>query len=261
MLRTTLEQVTHPFAIRRRLPPPFDAARIYATTEGGLRYLRPNMGDVDPVLLGLAEELISPGDIVWDIGANVGLFSFAASVAAGRDGYVLAIEPDVHLVGLLHRSVTVNHGHAPVEVIPAAVADDLGVSRFNIALRNRSTNYLDGFGSSQTGGIRSTHLVPTVTLDWLAERFPAPDIIKIDVEEAEAKVLAKAANVLRLHPKIICEVAARNSAVVTDILTGHGYTLYDADKPTQTRLPTPVASPNTLGIKLPPGRPAIDAGV
>jgi len=34
MLRSTLEQMTHPFTIRRRLPRPFDAARIYATTEG-----------------------------------------------------------------------------------------------------------------------------------------------------------------------------------------------------------------------------------
>ena len=128
--------MTHPLVIRRRLPRPFEAARIYASTEGGLRYLRPRMGRVDPILLRLAEELISPGDVVWDIGANLGLFSFAAAVAAGPDGYVLAVEPDIQLVKLLHRSTTVNHGHAPVDVVPAAVADDLGVSRFNIALRS-----------------------------------------------------------------------------------------------------------------------------
>ena len=118
-LRSTLEHVTHPFVVRRRLPPPFSAARIFVTTEGGLRYLRPNMRRVDPVLLGLPEELVSPGDTVWDIGANVSLFSFAAAVAAGRDGHVLAIERDVRLVSLLHRSARANHGHAPVEVLPA----------------------------------------------------------------------------------------------------------------------------------------------
>jgi len=251
MLRSTLEQMTHPFTIRRRLPRPFDAARIYATTEGGLRYLRPNMGRVDPILLSLAEELISPGDVVWDIGANLGLFSFAAAVAAGPDGYVLAVEPDVRLVALLHRSVRVNHGNAPVEVVPAAVADDLGVSRFNIASRNRSTNHLDGFGTTQAGGVRATHLVPTVTLDWLAARFPKPNLIKIDVEEAETKVLAKSTDVLRGNPKIICEVAGRNSTMVADILMNCGYTLYDADQPTHMRVPIPFAAPNTLGIRLP----------
>jgi FkbM family methyltransferase len=131
-------------------------------------------GRVDPILLSLAEELISPGDIVWDIGANVGLFSFAAAVAAGPDGYVLAFEPDMQLVALLHRSIRVNHRNAPVEVVPAAVADDQGVSRFSIASRNRSTNHLDGFGTTQAGGARATHLAPTATLDWLSARFPSP---------------------------------------------------------------------------------------
>lgn len=250
-LRSMLERGTHPFVFRRRLPPPFAAARIYVTTEGGLRYLRPNIRNVDPVLLGLARELISPGDRVWDIGANVGLFSFAAAVAAGQDGYVLAIEPDVRLVSLLHRSAALNEGHAPVEVLPAAVADDVGVSRFNVALRNRSTNHLDGYGTSQAGGVRSTHMVPTVTLDWLADHFPAPDIIKIDVEEAEARVLAKASGVLRGHPKIICEVAAKNSSLVGGTFSHYGYTLFDGDKAPHERVPTSLASPNTLGIWLP----------
>ena len=129
-----------------------------------------------------------------------------------------------------------NHGNAPVEVFPAAVADDLGVSRFNIASRNRSTNHLDGFGTTQAGGVRATHLVPTVTLDWLAARFPKPNLIKIDVEEAEAKVLAKSTDVLHAHPTIICEVAGRNSTIVADILTNCGYTLYDGDQPAHMRV-------------------------
>ena len=64
-IRSGLEQITHPLVLRRRLPSPFGAARIYVTTEGGLRYLRPSIRGVDPILLGLAEELISPGDTVW----------------------------------------------------------------------------------------------------------------------------------------------------------------------------------------------------
>ena len=248
MLRTTLEQMTHPIVVRRRLPHPFAAARIYTSTEGGLRYLRPRMGNVDPILLGLAAELINPGDVIWDIGANVGLFTFAAAVAAGHSGYVLAVEPDSQLIALLHRSRTVNHTHAPVEVVPAAIADDQGFSRFNIAARNRSTNHLDGFRTSQTGGIRATRLVPITTLNWLATRFPAPNVVKIDVEEAEVKVLGAAENVLRSHPKIICEVAGKNSEAVASILSEHDYTLYDGDAPAQMRVPTLAAAANTLAV-------------
>jgi FkbM family methyltransferase len=247
-LRSALEHVTHPFAIRRRLPRPFDAARIYASSEGGLRYLGPRMKRVDPALLRLAGELIRQGDVVWDIGANLGLFTFAASVASGQGGYVLAVEPDIQLVALLHRASAVNRGHASVEVVPAAVADSLGVSRFHIAARNRSTNHLDGFGTSQAGGIRATHLVPTMTMDWLATQFPSPDVVKIDVEEAEGTVLAGAGDLLRTHPRIICEVAARNSATVATILKDHGYTLYDGNQPAQKREALSLAPHNTLAL-------------
>jgi len=116
-----------------------------------LRYLGRGMTQADPPLLRLAAEVVRRGDTVWDIGANLGLFSFAAAVAAGPAGRVLAVEPDTVLAGLLRRSAAVNSGHAPVDVLPAAVSDGLSVARFHVARRNRSTNHLDGFGTSQAG--------------------------------------------------------------------------------------------------------------
>ena len=133
-------------------------------------------------------------------------------------------------------------------MLPAAVADDLGVARFHIARRNRATSHLDGFGTSQTGGSRATELVLTVTLDWLAARFPMPAVVKIDVEAAELKVLTGGASVLRTLPTIICEVAARNAASAGDFLAVHGYTLYDAELPAAERTPEAAAFPNTLAI-------------
>jgi FkbM family methyltransferase len=249
LLRSSLEQATHRIGVRRRLPAPFAAVRIYVSSEGGLRYLGRGMAQVDAPLLRLAAETVRPGNNVWDIGANLGLFSFAAAVAAGPAGSVLAVEPDTTLAGLLRRSATLNRGHAPVDVLPAAVSDDLSVARFHIAKRNRSTNHLDGFGTSQTGGVRATELVPTFTLDRLAAHFGAPDVIKIDVEEAEAAVLSGGSRVLELASSIICEVAARNSAIVRDTLNRHGYVLYDGDRPSAERVPVADAPPTTLAVR------------
>jgi FkbM family methyltransferase len=176
-LRSAAERASHRVVVRRRLPPPFASARIYVSTEGGLRYLARSMAAVDPALLRLAAEVVRPGDTVWDVGANLGLFSFAAAAAAGPAGRVLAVEPDTDLAGLLRRSAAGNTGHAPVEVLPAAVSSELSVARFHVARRNRATSHLAGFGSAMAGGVRSTHLVPTVTLDWLAARFPVPDVL------------------------------------------------------------------------------------
>jgi FkbM family methyltransferase len=194
--RAFLEKLTHRLTFRRYLPRPFRPVRIYVSSEGGLRYLRPSMSSVDPDLLSLAAELVEPGDTVWDVGANIGLFSFAAAMAAGASGRVLALEPDTELVRLLRKSAGTNHDIAPVEILPAALMDEVGVGRFHIARRNRSTSHLDGFGTSQTGGVRSTELVPTVTLDWLADHFPLPRVLKIDVEAAELAVLRGGERVL-----------------------------------------------------------------
>jgi FkbM family methyltransferase len=249
MIRAILERSTHRIVIKRKLPSPFSAARIYASTEGGLRYLRPTMDRVDPALLRLAEEEVQPGHTVWDVGANLGLFSFSAAVSAGSQGHILAVEPDIQLVGLLRRSSHANTGQAAVDIICAAVADQVGVASFHVARRNRCTSHLDGFGTTEAGGTRSLELVPTVTLDWLAARFPAPDILKIDVEGAELTVLAGGTRLLSDGPTIICEVAGHNSVLISSLLVSHGYTIYDGDKFGADRTPLTIAPPSTLAVK------------
>jgi FkbM family methyltransferase len=248
MARSLAEHTTHRLVLRRRLPAPFEEIEIYASSEGGLRYLRPNLKGVDPPLLRLVADVVRPGHNVWDIGANLGLFSFAAAAAAGPQGSVLAVEPDAVLVGLLRRTAASNRGHAEVDVMPVAIANELTVGRFNIARRNRSTSHLDGFGTSQTGGVRSTQLVPTVTLNWLAANFRQPDVIKIDVEEAEMKVLDGGADILRNTPALICEVAGHNAAALADLLISYGYTLYDGALPAGERIPVTSAPPTTLAV-------------
>jgi FkbM family methyltransferase len=258
-VRSAFERATHRIVVPRRMPSPFSGARIYVSTEGGLRYLVRAMADTDPALLRLAAEVVRPGSTVWDIGANVGLFSFAAAVAAGPAGRVLAVEPDPVMAALLRRSAAANSGHAPVEVLPAAISEELSVARFHVARRNRATNHLDGFGSGKVSNVRATQLVLTVTLDWLAARFPAPDVIKIDVEEAELAVLAGGSRVLQQSPTIICEVAGQNTRAVWDLLTAHGYSVYDGDLLPAQRSQLASAPFNTLAI--PPagaGRPGAE---
>ena len=232
--RRLLEQLTHRFVFKRRLPAQFHRVPMYVSSEGGLRYFR-RLGNADPGLLNMALELVTPGAVVWDLGANLGLFSFASAALAGPAGRVLAIEPDTCLVDLLWRSAHLEpRKRAPVDVLPAAVSEQVGLARFCIAQRARSANHLPGFETRDTGGTRAEQWVITVTLDWLLERFPPPDVLKVDVEGAEHLVFQGAARLLHeFRPVILCEVRDENADAVSRLLHSAGYTFFDAslDKP------------------------------
>ena len=190
MVRGMIENFTRDWVIRRRLSADFSSAPIHVSPSAGLRYLFRPMSSVDPSLARAGARVCDAGAVVWDVGANVGLFSFAAASMAGPEGLVVALEPDAWLVQLLRRSALEQPaGSAPVKVIPAAVASEMSIRTLCLAARSRASNHLAEFGTTQTGGEREQQSIVAVTLDWLMESLPAPSLVKIDVEGAELEVL------------------------------------------------------------------------
>jgi FkbM family methyltransferase len=250
MLRTFLERTTRRTSFRRALPRIVGGAPIYVSGSAGLKYLFRPMGAIDPALCGLAREFIRPGDTVWDIGANVGLFSFAAAHMSGQTGKVFAFEPDVWLVQLLRRSASIQpSSSAAVRVIPTAVASTCDLRSFNIAVRSRATNALEGYGH-HTGGIAEQQTVMTVSLDWLAERLPIPDVVKIDVEGAELEVLRGAIGLLeKKGPIVLCEVSADRSLEVTDLFKHLHYRIYDGETTGGARQEVAAAPWSTVAVR------------
>lgn len=244
--RELAEHLTHRFIFRRRLPQEFGRLPFYVSTEAGLKYMTRSIDRVDPVLLAVVLRHVTPAMNVWDVGANVGLFSFAAAASAGPSGSVLAFEPDIWLCGLLRRSAQGKGERAQVEVLPVAASSITGFTSFNVAVRSRATNYMEGFGTTQTGGSRESFLVPTVTLDSVLDHRGPPDFVKIDVEGAEVLALLGARKVLAHQPIVFCEVARENSLEVTAIFKGLGYRLFNADLPNMPEATT--APPATLAL-------------
>ncbi len=249
-LRTWAERVTRPLTFKRRLPPPFDAAIIYVSPSAALAYAFKPMHALDPALLRCAAQFVRPGTVVWDIGANVGLFAAAAAARAGAEGQIIAFEPDVSLVQLLRRSSEISSAAiAPITVVPVAVGGQVGIRAFHIAARGRASNALAEYGHSQMGGVRHRQCVPTFNLDWLLTQFPPPDLIKIDVEGAEIEVLQNQRRMLdQIRPAFICEVSEQNSAVATDIFSAVRYRLYDGGEPFNADRPVAHAPWNTVAI-------------
>lgn len=254
MLRNLAERWSRGRIVRRRLPAEHGGHALFVSPDAALRLWRRDLGAMDPLLLRLAAELTRPGDTVWDIGANVGLFAFAAAFAAGRAGRVVAVEADDWLAALVRRSAaSAGSAYAPVDVLAAAVADRAGVLDLHIASRGRAGNHLGLVaGSTQTGGSREARKVPAVTLDGLLDAFPPPRVLKIDVEGAEALCLRGAGRLLaEVRPVLLCEVAEENAAEVGARLRDHRYALHDAAAPPGSRpfLQAPVWS--TLAVPAP----------
>ena len=250
MIRTATEKLTRKMCFRRRLPHDFGYNPVWVSPSAGLRFLFTRMKEIDPALFNLAREFVHKEDVVWDVGANVGLFAFSSAYLSGSRGLVVALEADAWLVQLLRRSsLRQSATSAPVHIIPAGVAQSVDLRTFQIAARSRSTNSLDGYGSTQTGGIAEKQIVVTVSLDWLCERYVLPDVLKIDVEGAELEVL-QGAEILfkRKRPILLCEVSSENATEVTRLLLSKGYRLYDGDVSKEERKELSSAPWNTIAI-------------
>ena len=180
----------------------------------------------------MVRELVRPNITVWDIGANVGLFSFAA---ASLGAQVVAVEADTWLANLIHRSALLNK--LPVTVLPAAVSDRQGISRLYLSDQGKASNSLCGVGIAQT--------VIAVTLDSLLDHFAAPEVLKIDVEGTEYAVLSGAWKVLQARPLIFCEVTGDYEAI-GKLLREANYELYAAREAKRQPLLRP--SRDTLAV-------------
>jgi FkbM family methyltransferase len=142
----------------------------------------------------LFPSLARPGDVVFDVGANVGFYSLLAATCVGPDGRVFAFEPLPANLVYLRQHLALNEVHN-VEVVPAAVGRVSGRASFSVA-SSRSMGSLDGAGPLE---------VDVVGLDDLAQSgaLPAPKLIKMDIEGGEVDALAGAEQALRRHRPVI----------------------------------------------------------
>ncbi len=229
-MRSVLERLARNSVVKRNLPSRFNSIPLYLSPDSQLKYFKFSEKAFDTTLLDIADRYINEQSKVWDIGANVGIFAFAAASLATK-GEVIAIEADIWLAHLMRRSK--NHkknSDLKIKILPVAVSDQCGIAEFLISDRGRARNALKIGHRRDAAGFREQVLVPTLTLDKLLEYFEQPDFIKIDVEGAEALVLRGASKVLKnIRPTIYIEVGPEATEEVTSILKENNYQLFDSD--------------------------------
>jgi FkbM family methyltransferase len=137
------------------------------------------------------------GDTFVNVGAFIGLYAVAVGLRLKGSGRVVAFEPDRRNFSLLEQHVRLNGLEGQVELHRAAVSDKAGECRFLAGgLGGRLVSSCDR---------EQTEMVHVVTLDGVltGQRI---DILKIDVEGHEERVLRGAQSLLRtsaLRPRAV----------------------------------------------------------
>ncbi len=139
--------------------------------------------------------LVRTGDVVYDLGANVGFYSLLGARLAGDEGVVYSFEPLPRNLSYLRKHVAMNR-LTNCSVIEAAVADFDGEMTLDSSEAPTTAHLSDG------GDVA----VRVMRVDSLVERgeIRPPSVMKIDVEGSEMKLLRGAAGTIeKYRPRIL----------------------------------------------------------
>jgi FkbM family methyltransferase len=185
----------------------------------------------DPILTEFIRANLKPGHVFVDIGANAGYFTLLAAQHVGSEGRVLAFEPNPQLATQLRQNVERSRlSNVAIEETACSDATE-AATLYLYDVSNSGRASLSNANAGTGGAIQ----VPCAPLDLIVEKYKLPqlNLIKIDVEGAELKVLRGMTEIIRqMRPRILIELEPHLlqgfSATVEDVmqlLTGCGYTV------------------------------------
>ena len=131
---------------------------------------------------------IKQGDLIFDIGGNIGQYAIPFSELVGKNGKVISIEPDIKNFSFLQFNMNINNCN--------------NVVCLNCGIGNNENNMVF-FRDTETGGRMGTfkkeyvgtnfngdiEIVNVIKFDTLISKFGVPSFVKIDVEGFENEVL------------------------------------------------------------------------
>jgi FkbM family methyltransferase len=188
---------------------------------------RPSEG-LDPFFALLARMGFAPKHIL-DVGANRGLWTREAIKFFPEARYTL-VEPQDHLKAHIRDLV---EGGSKIEWVNAGASDRAGTMALTIAGSDGSSTFVMTEEQARAGGLAQTE-VAAKTLNEIAGagRDALPDMVKIDAEGLDLRVLAGASELLGktdvfLVEAMVCAGYENSAARVIEFMAGAGYRLVD----------------------------------
>jgi len=161
-----------------------------------------------PDLSAVFKQLIRPGATVFDVGAHLGYFSLLAAALAGDRGEVIAFEAAPPTFEILQENL---RSYPRAKVVPHPLWDEVTTIDFKVfeaPYAAYNTVVADKLSREEKKNVEFiiTRL-QTTTLDrYCSEHGPVPDLVKLDVESSEMRVLRGMSGLLEtVRPVITLE--------------------------------------------------------
>lgn len=154
-------------------------------------------GDLDPKLSWILQTVLRPGDSFVDVGANIGLLTTLGSQLVGPEGRVLAVEPQPRVLRCLREALERNQ-YKNVTIAACGVAKEEGRLQLHVPAGNLGSASFSSLPAREV----ETFDVEVSTLSNLMEKHQLSQarLIKLDVEDWEAEVIAGALEIWRKNP-------------------------------------------------------------
>jgi len=165
-------------------------------------------GTFEPNEFVFLDQVLKPGMVFFDVGANDGYFTLFAARRLGPAGRVIAVEPSSRERFNLQGNVEANR-LTNVTVVPLALGAASGTASLRLAKGIHSGHNTLGNFAHDGVQMHSFEEVKVEALDTVVGRLGLSrvDVIKIDVEGAEASVIDGARDVLRqMRPTLLLEI-------------------------------------------------------
>lgn len=205
-------------------------------SEYGLKIMRNNNYEVD--MTNQIKEILNPGDVFIDLGANEGFFSIIASSLVGSKGCVIAVEPQQRLWEIIIKNIELN-SLSNVQLLPYGIGSNPGMAEMNIypSLNSGASSLANSFNfkvslKKMRKAIYSKSEIAIKTLDQLFEFSGKIKLIKIDIEGFEFEALKGATKLLEndcienllieIHPEALKSMN-QSEKVISEYLFVYGF--------------------------------------
>jgi FkbM family methyltransferase len=155
-------------------------------------------------------DMLPEGAIVWDIGANIGLYSIYGAMK--RNCEIWAFEPSVFNLELLARNIFVNNLTHKIKIVPLALNDISGLNKMKMTTTEWG-GAMSTFGKDfgwDGNTIKQVFIYTTlgVSMEDAVSKLsiPHPEYIKMDVDGLEHIILKGGLNILKKARGILIEV-------------------------------------------------------